>query len=189
MANTRHVFVFGTRHMSSTREDGNPSAVTLTTRIEGRDGMATVAEEEGRPSILLLRPILPYLEDTLSSKYRILRAWESALTPEKIEGARALVCSGLARVDSATLQSLPGLECVVSTSAGVDHIDLAECRRRGIAITNAGDAFSQDVADYALGLLLDTLRRVSASDRYVRSGQWSRKGDYPILGRKVSLSD
>ncbi|RWR81384.1 glyoxylate/hydroxypyruvate reductase HPR3 isoform X1 [Cinnamomum micranthum f. kanehirae] len=143
-------------------------------------------------SILLLFPILPFFEEALSRKYHVLRAWESSMpTPEFLAAyardVRVLVCSGLTPVDSATLQRLPGLECVVSTSAGVDHIDLAECRRRGIAVTNAGDAFSQDVADFAVGLLLDGLRRISASDRYVRSGQWSTQGQIlGLKGRKLS---
>ncbi|KAF9602822.1 hypothetical protein IFM89_031682 [Coptis chinensis] len=41
-----------------------------------------------------------------------------------------------------------------------------------------------DAADFAVGLLLDVLRRISASNRYVRSGLWPLKGEYP-LGLKV----
>ncbi|KAJ8650992.1 hypothetical protein MRB53_004015 [Persea americana] len=143
-------------------------------------------------SILLLLPIRPHLEEALSIKYHVLRAWESSMPTHEFlaahaRGVRVLVCSGRTPVDSATLQRLPGLECVVSSSSGVNHIDLAECRRRGLAVTNAGDAFSQDVADYAVGLLLDCLRRISASDRYVRSGQWSKQGQLLChKGRKLS---
>lgn len=74
----------------------------------------------------------------------------------------------------------PSLECVIGTSAGVDHVDLDECRRRGVRVTSAGDAFSEDGADYAVGLLLDVLRLVTASDRYVRSGLWPVNGNYPL---------
>lgn len=47
--------------------------------------------------------------------------------------------------------------------------------------------FSEDVADMAVGLLIDVLRKVSAADRYVRKGLWAAKGDYP-LGSKVFFS-
>ena len=44
----------------------------------------------------------------------------------------------------------------------------------------AGDLFSEDVADMAVGLLIDVMRRISAADRYVRGqsacGQW----DFPL---------
>jgi glyoxylate/hydroxypyruvate reductase len=72
----------------------------------------------------------------------------------------------------------------VTTSAGVSHIDLEECRRRGVQVANVGETFSNDVADYAVGLLIDALRRITTSDRYVRNGFWVRRGDYP-LGTKV----
>lgn len=65
-----------------------------------------------------------------------------------------------------------------------DHVDVAECRRRGIRVTGAGDTFSDDVADFAVGLLIDVLRRVSVADRFVRSGSWPAEGNFP-LGSKV----
>jgi hypothetical protein len=51
-------------------------------------------------------------------------------------------------------------------------------------VAGAGQTFSTDVADHAIGLLIDVLRRVSAADRYVRRGMWPVQGDYP-LGSKV----
>ncbi|KAL3500852.1 hypothetical protein ACH5RR_039945 [Cinchona calisaya] len=97
---------------------------------------------------------------------------------------RVLLCVGNSTVNSETLDKYPSLECVVGSSTGLNHIDLIECRRRGIRVTNAGDAFADDVADYAVGLLIDTLRRVSAADRFVRAGSWPVKGEFP-LGYKV----
>ncbi|KAH1075072.1 hypothetical protein J1N35_027400 [Gossypium stocksii] len=47
---------------------------------------------------------------------------------------------------------------------------LQERYHRGIAVTTAGQVFTEDVADFAFGLLLDVLGRMLASDRYVRSG-------------------
>ncbi|KAJ0048330.1 hypothetical protein Pint_15965 [Pistacia integerrima] len=92
----------------------------------------------------------------------------------------ALLCVGPSPITSQTLSLLPSLQIVVGTSAGIDHVDLIECRRRGIIVTNAGHAFSEDVADYALALLIDVLRRVSASDRFGRSGMWPKYGTYPV---------
>lgn len=73
---------------------------------------------------------------------------------------------------------------MITTSTGVNHIDLECCRSRGIAVANAGTSFTEDVADYAVGLLLSVLRKVSSADRYVRKGLWPLHGDYP-LGSKV----
>ncbi|TVU06861.1 hypothetical protein EJB05_46897, partial [Eragrostis curvula] len=88
------------------------------------------------------------------------------------------------RVDAAFLDAVPSLRCVVSTAAGVEHIDLHECARRGVVVANSGRVYSTDVADYAVGMLIDVLRRVSAAERFVRRGLWPVQGDYP-LGSKV----
>ncbi|KAF7846860.1 hypothetical protein BT93_L3657 [Corymbia citriodora subsp. variegata] len=82
------------------------------------------------------------------------------------------------------LRRLPGVRLVVTTSAGLNHIDLAECRRRGVAVASAGEVYSDEVADLAIGLLIDVLRKVSAGDRYVRRGSWSSEGEF-ALGSKL----
>lgn len=97
---------------------------------------------------------------------------------------RVMLCVGPTTVTSETLDKYVNLECIVGTSAGFDHIDLAECRRRGIRVTSAGDSFSDDVADFAVGLFIDVLRRVSAANRFVRAGCWPVEGALP-LGSKV----
>ena len=89
-------------------------------------------------------------------------------------------------MSSAILDCLPSLKFVVTASAGVDHLNVAELRRRGVAIAYAGNLFSQDVADMAVGLLIDVLRNVSAGDRFVRQGLWATQMDFS-LGLKVHL--
>ncbi|KAK9020887.1 hypothetical protein V6N11_010899 [Hibiscus sabdariffa] len=43
-----------------------------------------------------------------------------------------------------------------------------------------GRHFPPDVADLAVALLIDVLRRVSAGFRYVRAGLWARNGGFPL---------
>ncbi|CAN1139740.1 Glyoxylate/hydroxypyruvate reductase HPR3, partial [Linum perenne] len=80
---------------------------------------------------------------------------------------------------------------IVTTGAGLNHLDLPECHHRGIKTANVGDVFSADGADYASGLLIDVLRRISDIDRYVKDGFWSPKGtivhnfDLPPLNRRL----
>ncbi|XP_021905919.1 glyoxylate/hydroxypyruvate reductase HPR3-like [Carica papaya] len=122
-------------------------------------------------------------KDALQKHFRLLDpndSTQSLLIPH----ARAIVCIGPSPLTSETLSLLPSLELVVCSTAGIDHIDLEECKRRSVAITNTGPAFADDGADYAIGLLIDVLRRLSAGDRYVRAGLWSKNGNYP-LGYKV----
>lgn len=133
---------------------------------------------------LVLVHVLPPFEipfkGRLQSRFQLIDSSDSTFSPH----ASVLLCVGPAPVSSDTLRHLPSLQCIVGSSAGVDHIDLEECRRRGITVTNAGSSFCEDGADFAIGLLIDVLRRISAADRYVRAGLWPMKGDYP-LGSKL----
>jgi hydroxypyruvate reductase 2 len=99
--------------------------------------------------------------------------------------AAVIMGGGVVRADASFLDAVPSIRCLVSTAAGVDHIDLAECARRGVAVANSGTVYSADVADHAVGMLVDVIRRVSAAERFVRRGLWPVQGDY-ALGSTVS---
>ncbi|WP_369829842.1 2-hydroxyacid dehydrogenase [Mycobacterium sp. ACS4054] len=98
---------------------------------------------------------------------------------------RVVVTSGPPGVDAETIAALPNLEVIVNNGAGVDLIDLPAAQRRGIGVSNTPDVLSDTVADTALGLILMTLRRFGAADRYVRAGRWVRDGPFPYA-RDVS---
>jgi hydroxypyruvate reductase 2 len=146
------------------------------------------------PAVLLFRRVDGAFSAALRERFRLhdfrasgepLAAFLAAAAAEPDPPRAAIVVGGgSVVVDVSFLDAVPSLRCVVSTGAGVDHIDVAECERRGVAVGNSGEVYSTDVADYAVGLLLDVLRQVSASERYVRRGSWPVQGDYP-LGSKV----
>ncbi|XP_031495947.1 glyoxylate/hydroxypyruvate reductase HPR3-like isoform X1 [Nymphaea colorata] len=132
--------------------------------------------DQQRPVLRLGASSFEGLTDLLKFHgFQVLKPWESHLSLDAFLAShccavRALLVSSLVHVDDAILEKLPSLGVIVTMSAGVSHIDLQACRRKGIVVTNAGDAFTGDAADYAVGLLLDVLRRVSASDRLLRGG-------------------
>ncbi|KAL5727797.1 hypothetical protein ACHQM5_000948 [Ranunculus cassubicifolius] len=150
-------------------------------------------EMDGLPLVLLMGQnslLNVFGSEALMSKFRFLKPWDYPETPlhefllTHANHVKACVCLGKTELDSKAIHCLPSLELVVTCAAGLDHIDLAECRRRGILVTNSGNVYSIDGADYVVGMLLDVLRNVSSADRYVRSGMWPRKGDYR-LGSKL----
>ncbi|GAV76667.1 2-Hacid_dh domain-containing protein/2-Hacid_dh_C domain-containing protein [Cephalotus follicularis] len=121
--------------------------------------------------------------------FQFLKAYESPLPLHQFltthaHSIQAILSSGGAPVTADILDKLPSVRLVVTTSAGLNQIDLPACRLRGVAVANAADVYSADVADLAVGLLIDVLRKISCADRYVRQGLWVTKGDYP-LGYKL----
>jgi lactate dehydrogenase-like 2-hydroxyacid dehydrogenase len=96
----------------------------------------------------------------------------------------ALVTSAAVGADAALLARLPRLKVISSFGVGLDKIDLAAARARGVAVGYTPDVLNDCVADTAWGLLIDVARGFSAADRFVRRGEWAQ-GPYR-LGRKVS---
>jgi len=92
---------------------------------------------------------------------------------ERIADCTAVLSQGELRVDAELLDAAPSLRFVANAAMGIDNLDLAELRRRGIAASNTPAAFAESTADHTLGLMLDMTRRISESDRFVRTGQWA----------------
>ncbi|WP_242497299.1 2-hydroxyacid dehydrogenase [Nocardioides oleivorans] len=109
----------------------------------------------------------------------------SQLTPEEAATVRVAVTSGVWGVRAEHMDRLPALEAIVNFGVGFDATDVVEARRRGIVVSNTPDVLTDCVADAAVGLVIDTLRRISASDRFVRRGDWA-SGSTPALARRVS---
>jgi D-lactate dehydrogenase len=63
-------------------------------------------------------------------------------------------------ITPAVLANLPNLKLIITRTAGVDHIDLAACRRAKVAVANCAGLNATAVAEFAMGLLLSYLRRL-----------------------------
>ncbi|EES10400.1 hypothetical protein BDA96_06G015200 [Sorghum bicolor] len=160
--------------------------------------MASGGEPPATKVVLLLVPHMDAsFHAALRGRFRVLDFFASsersplpaflaaaAAAPEPPRAA-IVVGAGLIPVDAAFLDAVPSLRCVTCLAAGVDFIDLDECARRGVVVANSGRVFSADVADHAVGLLIDVLRRVSAAERFVRRGLWRVQGDGYPLGSKI----
>jgi len=73
------------------------------------------------------------------------------------------------------LAAHPALRLIASRSTGWDHIDLAACRRRNIAVSNVGNYGENTVAEHTFALILALSRRLRDSDEAVRTGHFSRE--------------
>ena len=93
---------------------------------------------------------------------------------------RAIACSATSeRIDRALMEKFPKLEIVASFGVGYDHMDTAWASAHGITLTNTPDVLTDEVADTALGLLLNTVREFPQAERYLRAGKW-REQDYRL---------
>jgi glyoxylate reductase len=103
--------------------------------------------------------------------------WRGALAD-----AEALLCLLTDRVDAALLADAPRLRVVANAVVGHEHVDLAACRARGIAVTNTPDVLTDAMADLTLGLILATVRSLPAAERSLREGEFHGWGFWDYLG-------
>jgi glyoxylate reductase len=105
---------------------------------------------------------------------------------EAVKTADVLVPTVTDRIDSGVLaQAGEKLRLIASFGTGVDHIDLATARQRGITVTNTPGVLTEDTADMTMALLLATSRRVSEGERLIRSGKWQGWGPMSMLGHRI----
>ena len=105
---------------------------------------------------------------------------------EAVKTADVLVPTVTDRIDSGVLsQAGENLRLIASFGTGVDHIDLATARQRGITVTNTPGVLTEDTADMTMALLLATSRRVSEGERLIRSGKWQGWGPMSMLGHRI----
>lgn len=133
-----------------------------------------------KPVILLATPFLPEVEQALEREFTCLR--------KGFQPARATEIRGIAtfnRAEAALIESIPNLEIIASSTVGIDGIDLAAARRRGIHVTNTPGVLDDCTAETALALMLNLVHRYPASERWLRDGRWATQGAF-MLGSQLA---
>jgi phosphoglycerate dehydrogenase-like enzyme len=109
----------------------------------------------------------------LGSRCEVLHA--AVGDPRFIECAsqiEALVVRTYTEVDEKLLACLPRLKVVGRAGVGIDNIDVAACRARGVKVVSTPDANTQAVVEYVLCLLCDALRPRLFLDESVPKREW-----------------
>ncbi len=100
--------------------------------------------------------------------------------------ADASVC-GVEVFDEAALAAAPKLKIISRLGVGLDNIDLAAARARGIDVVNAPGGNAIAVAELALGLLLSVYRQIPIMNAGIRTGAWDRFVGSEIGGKTIGL--
>lgn len=121
---------------------------------------------------------------------RIDRADAALLAPADCQRIRGVAAFG--PIDAVFIDALPGLEIIASFGVGYDAVDAAHAGRKGVMVTNTPDVLTDEVADTAVGLLLNTLREFPKAESWLRDGKWRSVGPYPftrgtLRGRSVGI--
>ena len=136
------------------------------------------------------------LPDSTETRMRELfdaRLNETDVPPSKeqlqamMQEADVLVPTVTDRIDADLLAGAGDqLKLIASFGTGVDHIDLAAARARGITVTNTPGVLTEDTADMAMALMLAVPRRIAEGDRLTRSGKWTGWAPTRMLGHRIN---
>lgn len=112
------------------------------------------------------------------------------MAPEEVvelgRNCRGLV-AGVEQYTAETLVQLPNLHCISRCGAGIDNIDLAEAKRRGIAVLNTPDEPTAAVAELTLAMMLALLRQLPKVDSLTRERKWQRVTGQLLAGKTVGI--
>lgn len=119
------------------------------------------------------------LSDRINSELKNRFGKKISIVKEKLSPFSAdpktkiLVITLTSRVSLEILNTLPSLRAIVTATAGTDHIDVEECKKRGIEVRNSRTYSSNAVAELAIALAFTGLRNIE------RMLIFGRKLEYP----------
>ena len=147
-----------------------------------------------KPVLLETGPMMDLISTQLATAYAVHTLPADAPGREallaKIGPEVMAVCTGGhtgVKTDAAMLGRFPKLRVIGNFGVGYDSIDVNTASKRGIIVTNTPDVLSEEVADTAVGLLLNTVREFGPAENYLRAGHWAKHGDYRLT--RGSLHD
>jgi D-3-phosphoglycerate dehydrogenase len=101
----------------------------------------------------------------------------------ELGGVRAILTRGRGRIGEPLFVRCPALRVIARAGAGLDNLDTAAAKRRGITVVYAPGANTDTVAEHTLALILDSVRGISRSAAQVAAGHWEERVQY--AGREM----
>lgn len=135
------------------------------------------------PTILAMGAYMP--QTIAAMREHFVVHWTTA--PDEVPAAiaahadeiRGLATEPAYGASAEMIAQLPHLEIIASQGVGMDRVDFAAARARGIPVTATPNMLGPAVGELAIALVLACARRVVEADRFVREGKWL-KGLLPL---------
>lgn len=106
-------------------------------------------------------------------EWREFETTEQTQVVERLRAATIAITNKLA-LGAAELAALPQLKLIAVAATGTDKLDLAECQKRGIAVTNVRGYAVHTLPEHVLLLLLALRRNLLSYRADVQAGAWAR---------------
>jgi D-3-phosphoglycerate dehydrogenase len=101
------------------------------------------------------------------------------LTPEallrEIAAYDAIVVRSATKVRAEVIDAGVRLKLIVRAGVGLDNVDAAHAKKKGVAVRNTPGASSNSVAELALGHMLSVARHIGRGTASMKAGKWEKK--------------
>ena len=143
-----------------------------------------------KQKILVTREVFDETIDFLKSRFEVesnqadrLYAREELIA--KLQGKDGVQTQSSDHIDAELLDRCPTIRAVCNTAVGYNNIDVDACTRHGVIATNTPGVLTDSVADYSIGLIIATCRRMTEGEAYLRKGEWKGTFLKQMLGQDV----
>ena len=142
---------------------------------------------ERRPRIVLAEAFdVPAVEKLRAvGEVVVLDAYDEVHLKKAVADCDALLVRTCTTVPRAVIESGARLRVIGRGGVGLENIDLAAARERGIAVVYTPGAATDAVADLTVGMMIALLRNLTGSDAMVRSGRF-REARQQACARELS---
>ncbi|MEY5037811.1 MAG: hypothetical protein RL472_917 [Pseudomonadota bacterium] len=145
----------------------------------------------GRLSVVVTRRLPEPVETRMKELFDVeLRDDDRPMTREELAAAMAradvLVPTITDQIDAGLIAKAgERLRLIASFGSGVDHIDVATARSRGILVSNTPGVVTEDTADMTMALMLSVTRRIPEGLAVMQSGKWEGWAPTAFLGGRL----
>jgi lactate dehydrogenase-like 2-hydroxyacid dehydrogenase len=144
-----------------------------------------------RRKIIVTRRMPPAVEERAARDYDAVLNKEDRIIPmdellAMADGAEALLIAGSDKFNADAIARLPQSVKVLATfSVGLDHIDTAAAKARGVRVGNTPEAVTVATAEISMLLILGAARRAWEGQKMVRDHEWHGWHSTQLLGRRL----
>lgn len=148
--------------------------------------------QRARLSVVVTRRLPEAVEARLSELFDVrLREDDTPMTraelQEAVRTADVLVPTITDEIDASLIgQAGENLKLIANYGAGVDHIDVATARQRGVLVSNTPGVLTDDTADMTMGLILAVTRRIPEGLNLMARGDWGGWSPTALLGGRIA---
>lgn len=108
---------------------------------------------------------------------------------EQIGNYEGLIIRSKTPMDRELLEKATRLQFIGRAGAGLDQLDLAYLKERGVQLFHAAKGNRDAVAEHTLGGILALFNHLTQADQQIRKGVWDREGNRgeELMGKTVGI--